>query len=223
MSHRNIFRSIFLTAVALSCLSACVGALSNSSTPRYYEVSYPYRSANCTQDFQGVVKIWPFTASSPYDREEMIILDPSRQVRFSPQFRWVTLPGDMVADRLLRDFTQSRLFAGTITSGNPFSASLEMGGHVFRFAWEEFGASARAVLDVEVSVWNGEPKRAVVFRRHYHFESTPSDVKGSSERLAEDMSGLVQQLSRQLQEDLCSELPTSKGCSPTGSLSRAGG
>jgi hypothetical protein len=77
-----------------------------------------------------------------------------------------------------------------------------MGGHVFRFAMEESDRSTKAVLDVEIVVWNEEPKRHILFRKHYHLESGPS-TKGTPEGFAEAMSGLVRELSGNLRRDLC--------------------
>jgi ABC-type transporter Mla MlaB component/ABC-type uncharacterized transport system auxiliary subunit len=157
--------------------------------------------ACCSQSADEGVKIWPLTASSPYDRENMIVLDPSRLVQFSPQFRWVALPGGMITDMLLRDFTRGALFTTAVPVGNPFDVSLELGGHVFEFAWEQDGALGRAVLDVEISLWREAPKRRVLFRQHYHFESNPGTTN-DSQAFAREMSELVGRLSAQLSRDL---------------------
>lgn len=204
-------RRMIVAGLILLGLSACMRAFSNSTPPRYYGLDYPYRQMDCTQGFKVGLRIWPFSASSPFDREEMIILSPTHEVRFSPTLRWITVTGSMVSDMLHRDLGRSQLFAQIVESGNSLNTPLEMGGHVYRFAWEETGSSAHAVLEVEVSLWTKEPKREVLFRKHYHLESGPAS-KADSRNFADAMSKLVEQLSEQLQQDLCA-LAISKGSS----------
>jgi ABC-type uncharacterized transport system auxiliary subunit len=200
MATRNFIAGI----LCLLGLTACLGSLVTSSNPpKYYELDYPYQPVDCVRNFDEALRIWPLSAAAPYDRDEMVILDPSRQVRFSSQYKWVALPGTMIADMLLRDMTRNELFPKVVSPGAPFNAPIQLGGNLFEFAWEEDAASARAVLDLEMSLWSEVPRRSVLFRRHYHFESPPAS-KGSSEQLAGAMSELVDQFSRQLRQDLCS-------------------
>src|SRR5208337_3964454 len=87
-------------------LSGCVGSLfSNSPAPDYYQIDYPYQPSSCSKPFSGAVQIWPFGATAPFDREQMIVTSPSRQIRFSSHYKWVSLAGNMVADNLMRDLS----------------------------------------------------------------------------------------------------------------------
>ena len=209
-------RNLIVAGVILLGLTACMSGFSGSGNPpMYYGLDYPYQQMDCTHGFKAGLRIWPFSASSPFDRQEMIILGASHKIRFSPRFRWVTLPGSMISDALHRDLAREQLFTQVVESVDPFSAPLEMGGHVYRFSWEESGSSARAVLDLEVSLWSKEPKKEVLFHRHYHFESEPTSTQ-SSERFADTMSSLVQRLSGQLRQDLCASAISKGSLSPAG-------
>lgn len=199
------YRSIVLVVTVLIGLTACLGRLTSSEPPRYFEVDYAYQPQACAHRFSEGVRVWHFSASAPFDRDEMIIIDPARHVRFSPQYRWVALPGVMISDRLLEDLVGATLFARTVRAGDPYTPRLQLSGNVFRFAWEESGSSARAVLDVEVSLWSEDPKSDILFRKQYHLESEPVSG-GGSQRFAEDMSRLVERMSSQLQQDLCAML-----------------
>src|SRR5271169_2557476 len=76
-------RSFFLILGAL-LLSGCLGSLfSKSPAPDYYQIDYPYQPSGCAKPFSGAVRIWPFGATAPFDREQMIVSSPSLQVRFS--------------------------------------------------------------------------------------------------------------------------------------------
>jgi ABC-type uncharacterized transport system auxiliary subunit len=184
-------------------VTGCASFLSSGSPPVYYEIDYSASPPDCPGVWKEGVRVWPFSASAPYDREEMIILDADRKIRFSSVYRWVAPPGVMVADRLLQDLSRTSLFARTTTPVNRLTSALELSGHIHRFAWEDRGSeSKRAVLDVEVNLWQEEPKRDVIFKRHYHLESPPSG-SGSPEAMAEALSQLVRELSDSLQRELC--------------------
>ncbi len=198
-----VCRTLFSLAASVILLASCMGSLGSSAPPRYFEVDYSPHTPPCAGSAAtGSVRVWPFSASPPFDREEMIVLDSSHRVRLSPQYRWITNPGAMTADRLLRDLAKSSLFTGAVNSQSPFDTDLELGGHVFRFAWEEKDGSSRAVLDVEVSLWRDKLEPDILFRRQYHFASRPFE-EGSPEGLAEAMGDLMRQLSSQVMEDLC--------------------
>lgn len=213
-----ILRTSIAAGLVLLALTGCMSAISGSHPPKYYGLEYPYtQPAPCPAGLKEGLRLWPLSASSPFNREEMIVLGPSHQVDFSPSYRWVSLPGTMVSDALHRDLARDGLFPQIVESGDPFSVPLEMGGHIYDFSWQEgAGAGGRAVLDLEISLWRKEPKREVLFKKHYHFESAPAS-KRSADAFANAMSGLVKQLSENLEQDLC-ELSKSKGSS-----SRAGG
>ena len=97
-----------LWALILSALllSGCLGSLfPKSPAPDYYQIDYPFQPSNCAKPFSGAVRIWPFGASAPFDREQMIVTSPSLQVRFSSHYKWVNSAGNMVADNLMRDLS----------------------------------------------------------------------------------------------------------------------
>ncbi len=206
---RVVRRLLLPSLLSVLVLTGCASYFSSGSPPQYYKIDYAVSPSDCRGGWKDIVRVWPFSASAPYDREEMIILDAEHALRFSSVYRWVAVPGVMVADRLLEDLGRSRLFAGATAPVNRLASSLELSGHIHRFAWEDGGSgSKRAVLDVEVTLWREEPKRDVLFRRHYRLESPPS-ASGSPEVMAEAMSRLVREMSESLQSDLCATRPGS--------------
>jgi ABC-type uncharacterized transport system auxiliary subunit len=94
----------------------------------------------------------------------MVIVTPSRTVRFPSTYKWVSLPGSMLADKLMRDLSLSHVFADAVPVGSPILAAYEMSGHIYRFALEENGSPPHAILDLEVSLWQEKPTRAILFR-----------------------------------------------------------
>jgi hypothetical protein len=202
--------NIGLVGLLMIFCTGCVGVLSSSTPPVYFELSYENAATVCAGPRQGTLRIWPFSASAPYDREEMIILEPSRRVRFSPHFRWITSPGGMIADKLTRDLSGTGPFAPvTPAAGNPSTSGAQLSGHVHQFAWEDLGnGNQQALLDVQISLWREAPEHDVPLQKRYRLESERI-ASGSPEQFAEVMSRLVADLSARLQEDLCAREPDS--------------
>ncbi|SPF49087.1 hypothetical protein SBDP1_780005 [Syntrophobacter sp. SbD1] len=186
----------------LLMLSGCLGSLfSKGPAPDYYQIDYPFETSNCAMPISGAVRFWPFGASAPYDRDQMAVISPSLQVRFSSHYKWVSSAGDMVANNLMRDLSQAKVFEGIVAATNPMSSQYGISGQIYRFALEENGPSTRALLDLEISLWREKP-RAVLFRKNFHYQSPPLTSTGPKE-FASAMSGLVSQLSTDLRNDLC--------------------
>jgi ABC-type uncharacterized transport system auxiliary subunit len=199
---KNLLLFLFLSVG----LSGCLGSLASSShPPRYFQIDYAYQPTSCPAKSDESLRIWPLSAASPYDREDMIIRDTSQRVSFSSQFRWVTLPGNMIADMLQRDLSLSGLFVQTVMAGAPINTALQMGGRIFEFAWRQTGSSGHAVLDVEITLWRESAKRNLAFRKHYHLEGQPV-ASSDSEAFAVEMSKLVDKLSAELRGDLCATI-----------------
>jgi ABC-type uncharacterized transport system auxiliary subunit len=183
-------------------MSGCLGSLfPESPAPDYYQIDYPYQPSSCAKPFSGTVRIWPFGATAPFDREQMMTTSPSLQVRFSSHYKWVNPAGNMVADNLMRDLSLQKVFEDVVPAGNPMPAAYGISGQIYRFALEESGSSPHALLDLEISLWQEKP-RTVLFRKHFHYQSPPLASTGPSE-FSTAMAGLVSQLSTDLRNDLC--------------------
>lgn len=196
----------------LLALSSCGSLFPKGPAPDYYQIDYPFRLSSCNRQFAGTLRIWPFNAAAPFDREQMIVTSPSLQVRFSSHYKWINPAGDMVMNNLMRDLSLGKIFESVESAGNPMPAEYGMGGQIYRFALEENGPSPRALLDLEVSLWQEKP-RTVLFRKHFHYESPPLTSTGPDE-FAAAMAGLVSQLSTDLRNDLCAIMQGSSH--PTG-------
>ena len=190
-------------------LAGCASLIFPSGkAPVYYQLDYQSPLVRCSRAFHQGVRVWKFVTSSPYDRTEMVVLQPDGQVRFSSGFQWVASPGTLVAESLQQDLTASALFPQVVSPDNPTVVPLELTGHVFVYAWERGGLASWAALSVEVSLVNTRTPRKVIFRREYSLKSGPF-VEDTSAAFARAMSALVSQFSEKLQRDLCAARATS--------------
>jgi ABC-type uncharacterized transport system auxiliary subunit len=141
----------------------CLGPhFSKSPAPDYHQIDYPYQPSSCVKPFSGTVRIWPSSATAPFDREQMIVTFPSLKVRFHSHYKWVNTPGNMVAYNLMRDLSIERAFEHVAPAENPMPAAYGISGQVYRFALEENGAPPHTMLDLEISLRQEKP-RSVLF------------------------------------------------------------
>ncbi|MFO7962993.1 MAG: ABC-type transport auxiliary lipoprotein family protein [Desulfobacterales bacterium] len=167
----------------------------------YFKLQYPYREVGCAESIQKGLRIRSFTENIPYNRNEMVVLGTQRDVQLSFKNRWVGRPGEMIAQKLADDFSRDPLFSRVTSSGDLVSVPLEMNGKILQFAWAEENSKAKAVLEVVVVITD-RGKDNVLFKETYRYQS-PTRHRGDPATFADAMSGLIEQFSIALREDLC--------------------
>ena len=191
---------LMLTLIPVAGCSSLL--LPKSPPPVYYRLEYKSVGVKCAKSFTGGLRVWDFITSSPFDQSDMVVIDHGQQVSFSGSFQWITSPGTMVAESLLRDLNEGSLFPQVVSGDSPIEVPLALTGHVFTFAWMRQGSTARAMLQVEVSLSATGPTNRLIFRRIYELISVPF-TEDTAAAFARAMSGIVSQFSQQLQRDLC--------------------
>lgn len=212
MNFRTYLSIIVLVLLSGGCSSMLI---KNTKAPIRYQLTYKAAPVNCAASFDKGLRVWDFTAISPYDQTQMIVEEPDGQTLSSSTYQWVANPGEMVAQSLLRDLSTGSMFTQVVSANDPTNVKLEMTGRVFEFAWRRSGSSARAVLQVEISVSSSGASPSVLFRKSYNLESSPFTDDNSSETFAGAMSELVGELSRRLREDLCETASSNASASKT--------
>lgn len=184
-------------------LAGCSSLLTTEApAPVYYEPQYDVSPVSCAASFRGVLRVWEFSAASPFGRPEMVVVKPDGEVLFSGTYQWVSSPGVLVAEQLTRDLSAGGLFPLVVTGDSPLSASLSLTGRVDRFAWEKDGEASRAVLKVETSLVESGAGRRILFHHIYEMKSPPFSGSDSAV-FARAMGGLMGRFSERFRKDLC--------------------
>jgi uncharacterized lipoprotein YmbA len=180
----NRFRIFFvLTLILVTGCSSLL--LPKSPPPVYYRLEYKSVGVECARSFTEGLRVWDFITSSPFNQSDMVVIDHGQQVSFSGSYQWIT-----------------SLFSQVVSGDSPIDVPLALSGHVFTFAWMRQGSTARAKLQVEVSLSATGAKNRLIFRRTYELKSVPF-TEDTAAAFARAMSGIVSQFSQQLQRDLC--------------------
>jgi ABC-type uncharacterized transport system auxiliary subunit len=204
--RRKMTLGLLLGAVALVQLcSGCSAVISRPAPSALYQLHYTPQPGACNRSFPGDVRIWPLQAAAPYDQESMVVLSDAAEVQFSAQHRWIAQPGQLLANWLIRDFSEDKTFTSVFASGEPVSTTFDLGGHLFGFGWKRQQRTSRAILDLEMTLVENQQGRArsILFRKHYQLVSRPSPDNGP-EGFARAMSELLREFSAELRRDLCS-------------------
>ena len=193
---------IFLVLTIIPVTGCSSLLLPKSPPPVYFRLKYESVEVKCARSFTEGLRVWDFITSSPFNQSDMVVIDHGQQVSFSGSYQWITPPGTMVAESLLRDLNETSLFPQVVSGDSPIDVPLALSGHVFTFAWMRQGSTARAKLQVEVSLSATGAKNRLIFRRTYELKSAPF-TEDTAAVFARAMSGIVSQFSQQLQSDLC--------------------
>ncbi len=194
---------VFLVLVVTLSAAGCGGLLPEPGPAAvYYHLDYEPPPVYCLHSFEEGVRIREFTAASPYERTEMTVLRPGGEVSFSGAYQWVAPPGKMVAESLGRDLSAGELFPSVSMGADPSFPPLELSGRIYAFAWEQNEGEWRAMLTVGISLTRTVGESEILFNRIYRFGSSPH-AEGNAPLFASAMSELVEDLSVQFRQDLC--------------------
>jgi ABC-type uncharacterized transport system auxiliary subunit len=203
MRHSTSLIHAGLVAAAFAALHpSCAPIVPVSPAPLYHRLDYEPVSAGCSQSFSGGVRVWRFSEASPYDRSEMTVVEPEGKVSFSNTHRWVSDPGALVAESLIRDLTLDQTFPRVVGDEDPAAVPYEITGRVFEFGWIRGNGSGKAVLQVEVCLIRKSRPPEVVFRRLHEMESEPFE-EDSADTFASAMSDAMCRFSSAVRRDLC--------------------
>jgi len=196
-------RSVCLAAALAALLPlSCSSILPVSQAPLYYRLVYEPQPVHCDRSFSGGVRVWPFTEASPFGHSEMTVLENGGKVAFSSTNRWVSAPGTLVAQSLIRDLTLEGVFPQVVSGESPLVVPYEITGRVFEFGWRKEKSSGKAVLKAEVCLVRRTGAPEVILRHVYEVESKPFG-ENSADSFAAAMSEAVGRFSREVRLGLC--------------------
>ncbi len=198
-----LVRLLVLFILTVFSFQGCSSLLMKSTpAPVRYQLTYEPVTVECPQSFAKGVRIWELGTSEPYNQQNMVVVGKNQKVSYSSAYQWVSPPGSLIANSLLRDLSAGKLFSETVDGNSPAAPPLELTGHVFTFAWETTDGANRARLHAEMSLVQTIGKRKVILRQNYEVTSR-SYQEDNADNFARAMSSTMEEFSHRLQEDLC--------------------
>jgi ABC-type uncharacterized transport system auxiliary subunit len=192
-------------ALILLALAGCSSILPQAPAETFYDLKYDPEPLGCGRSYPSPVEVWNFAATAPYDRTDMVVTEGG-EVAFSPGHQWVDRPGVLVAQKLLRDLGDGKLFPLAVSPRDPEGAPLALNGTLYKFAWEKSGGSARAALEADVTLRRTAGAGQIVLHKRYQIASEPQTATADASVFARAMSEVVARFSQSVRRDLCTAL-----------------
>ncbi|MEJ5348064.1 MAG: ABC-type transport auxiliary lipoprotein family protein [Desulfosoma sp.] len=194
---------------AMACLMAitaggCSALFPTSAPPMYYQIQVPLKSLQvCNSPKKEPLRIWPLDGPAPYDRNALVLMTSSHTVQVSSRHRWITNPGEMLAQAVTEAALQAQIFSVVNVPGSPGSVpELQLAGRIREFAFHVDQEKTQAVLDVRIILWREAKPQIIVFQKSYRV-TEPAFKDASPEELTETMSRAVARWIQELMNDLC--------------------
>lgn len=190
-------------AIYFLCHGCSSLLVKSAPVPRHYQLDYKPVRIDCPNRYDQPVKVYPLESASPYDQTDMVVAEKQHQVKYSATYQWVSPPGSLIADSLLRDLSGATLFPEAVGADSSQFAPLALTGRVFAFLWKNTESGYRASLQAEMSLRATGAKRHLLMHKIYSLTSEPYR-QNNADNFARAMSATMAAFSRRLQEDLCS-------------------
>ena len=192
-------KKFFFIALAFICLGGCAG----SGKPPYsidtYFLDYPAPVARPAETIPATLKFSRFSVAAAYNSTHMIFRKDAYRFDFFNYSRWAVNPGDMVADRLLRDIRESGLFQAVFSRQEMEDGRFVISGSVEDFFLRVDNDRGTAVIALNVSLKDSAAKEAgkkIIFQKQYRSEEplTEASPYGYSQAASQAMQKISGQL-----------------------------
>lgn len=195
-----------LTVVSvLACVAGCVRISQPSPVIREFRLEYAPPAVSGTR-LSVTVRVPPLDVAAIYDREPIVFRSDAYSTGTYFYTRWSTNPGQMLADLLARDLSNSGLYSAVKQGPSALPSDYQLSGRIEEIE-EHVGAAASgsactAHLRLRLLLLRVRlgPSDSVLLQKTYAEEAPCSCHDARS--LAAAMSGVAERISAQLQPDV---------------------
>jgi ABC-type uncharacterized transport system auxiliary subunit len=191
--------SLVILFLSVTLISGCLKRSAPSTIIERYSFEYP------SPDFPGLaktdqtIKIERFSVAKAFNSKSMVFRPEPYQLDAYGSDHWMTNPGDMVNDYLLRDLRNSGLFKATYSFRDLEDARYVLEGSVDEFLEIDTEGSQAAVLSLSITLFDfsreGSANR-LLFQKKYQAreplaERTPTGLAQAMSSGMEKLSALI--------------------------------
>jgi ABC-type uncharacterized transport system auxiliary subunit len=189
--------------MALLVCAGCLNLKQPAVKVDYYQIEYGPLNSPASEPLDVVVGLRNFTIASTYDHDRIVYKEDTFKRQTYYYHRWITNPGAMVKNALLKDLQDSGCYRAVTSIPGNVTWNYELQGHIHEISESDVGNDWTAVIDLEVTFIKIPPKesaRRILFQKNYHH----SAVCGKKEPVGvvAAMSEAVKGLSIELQQDI---------------------
>lgn len=205
------FRLAALVAFWSITLLGCFPGSKQPYTVQIYTLDYAF-PAQTNVRLDEVVRIDRFFATQSYNTSAMFYRSEPYKVAAYNYHKWRLSPADMVAERLLWDFSSSGLFRAVYSYREKEDSRFVVDGGVEEFLQSREDGQWRAILAVQVNLLDRDrnsPWERLLFQKRYR--SAEPLVAESPAEFASGMSRAMSKVSAEILKDVYATVRTSAG------------
>lgn len=178
--HHGAMKRLSLLSLLLIVLvfTGCIDRSKTSPMIENFALEYPSPSFAGLSALDRAVKVERFSSAKAYSTVSMVYRPEPYKLDVYGSNRWMTNPGDMVSDYLLRDLRSSGLFRGVFSYRDFEDARFVLQGGVEEFLESDDGERRSAVLTLTVALSDiSQPSfpGRLVFQKRYSFSEPMTD------------------------------------------------
>ncbi len=149
---------------------ACVGPKSASKPVYYYTLDDKPLPITFDTPLRHVVRVDRFTASPPFDGRGIVYADKGLHRNTYTHFKWIAVPGELMAFALARDLKQSGAVRAVLPPDATTPPTHSIQGWIETFLEEDFSEPAQAALRISIAlidVRQADPVERILFQKSY--------------------------------------------------------
>lgn len=190
-------------------LAACSLPQASPKPVYYYTLANTPLNLHMDRQLPVVVRVDRFTANPQYNTQQIIYGDKGLHRNAYANFKWIALPGELLAYALARDLQQCGGFQAVLTPNAPSPPTHTINGYVEEFLEEDYTLPAQASLRLSISLIDTRQPDAVkriLLQKAYSAKAPCEDKTPAA--LAVAMTAAAAQINAQIIQDIHQRLAT---------------
>ncbi len=211
-SHRGFEMrrvGVLIVAFILVQLTGCLGVYKLEKPIIHYQLNPEVESVSCALKAGYVLRIMPVLVVTPYDGTRIMYSSYNFKIEPSVHYRWITSPGDMIQQYLVRSLKTLPVFANVETKQGTMNPDYVLEMRVSKLDCKKTQTSHVARFEADVILikkpQKGSEQPRICFKKTYNVleeikgDEAPPDVNN----VVTAMNRALKKFSVELQKDLC--------------------
>lgn len=192
--------TVILVLVALSCGISCLSLTRPYKEIFSYQIIYDPPKTNGLPCKNVVVSIASFNVAPPFDKQKIMYSTGANQLSIYEYHTWVTNPGDMWSDLLIRDMIASDFYKAVVDLNSSIVPQYQLEGTIEQIYEKTEGEVWWSTLRLRGLFFSYDSNKHVLFQRVYLKEVRTTGYEPAD--IATAMGAAAKAISTELQQDI---------------------
>jgi len=205
----NLLPFIVILIMSVSLGTGCIKRNAPSTIVKRYTFEYPSPEFTGVAHSDQTIKIERFSVAKAFNSQSMVFRPEPYQLDTYASDRWMTNPGDMVSDYLLRDLRNSGLFKAAYSYRDLEDARYVLEGSVDEFLEVDNEGTRTAIITLSLTLLDFSRSGSVdrlLFQKRY--QASEPFTERTPTGLANAMSTGMGKLSAMIIRDILQSVQT---------------